>query len=55
MITMEASTEDLGKMTLAGSCAKNAEQTVNLSADFGTNSDAFHVRVVGKMIETNES
>ncbi len=25
MITMEASTEDLGQMTMAGSCAKNAE------------------------------
>ncbi len=54
MITMEAATQELGQMTMAGSCAKNTEQTVALSADFGTNPDAFHIRIAGKMIEANE-
>ncbi len=57
MITMEAETGDLGKMTIAGSCAKTADQSVQLPADFGTKVDAdmFHLKVIGKMIENNES
>lgn len=56
MITMEAETGDLGKMTIAGSCAKTADQSVQLPADFGTKVDAdqFHLKVIGKMIEHNE-
>lgn len=55
MITMDTQTEGLGQMTMAGSCAKTAEQSVNLPADFHQNGDAFHIRVIGKMIENNES
>ena len=55
MITMEAATPDLGKMTMAGSCAKNVEKSVALPADFATNSDLFHIRNIGKMIEDSES
>lgn len=54
MITMETNMEVLGKMTVAGSCAKTSNQTVTLPADFATNSDAHHLRVIGKMIENNE-
>jgi len=57
MITMEAETGDLGKMTIAGSCAKTADHSVQLPSDFGTKVDAdmFHLKVIGKMIENNES
>jgi hypothetical protein len=54
MITMETNMPLLGKMTVAGSCAKTANQTVTLPADFATNSDAHHLRVIGKIIENNE-
>lgn len=55
MITMDSSFEDIGQMSLAGSCAKTAEQSVNLPSDFGTNPDSFHIRIIGKMVESNES
>jgi hypothetical protein len=55
MITLDTKTDTLGQMTMAGSCAKTAEQSVNLPADFQQNTDAFHIRVIGKMIENNES
>ncbi len=54
MITMETNMDVLGKMTVAGSCSKTTSQTVALPADFATNSDAHHLRVVGKMIENHE-
>jgi hypothetical protein len=55
MITLDTKTESLGQMTMAGSCAKTAEQSVNLPADFQQNTDAFHIKVIGKMIENNET
>jgi len=55
MITMEAETNPLGKMTIAGSCAKTAKAEVSLPSDFAKDPDQFHLRTVGKMIEANES
>jgi hypothetical protein len=52
MITIEAETGDLGKITIAGSCAKTADHSLQLPADFGTKVDAdmFHLKVIDKMI-----
>jgi predicted metal-binding protein len=55
MITMETNDAVLGKMSIAGSCAKSSEQTVACPADFSTNSDMFHIKIIGKMIEANET
>jgi len=57
MITMEAETGKLGKMSIAKSCARTSDHSVQLPPDFGTKVDAdmFHIKIIGKMIENNES
>lgn len=55
MITMETKNGELGKMGIAGTCSKIATQTAPLPANFAQNSDDFHLTLIGKLIENNES
>lgn len=57
MITIEAVSATVGNFTISGSCVKTTDETVNLPADFGgkVDSDHFHIKTVGKIIEANES
>ena len=59
MVTVDASNEQtVGKMTLAGTCARTSEESVTLPSNFGSKAEddnKFHVRVIGQMIEQNES
>lgn len=57
MITIEASTDKVGSFTISGSCAKQSNETVNLPDGFGTkiDSDHFHIKTIGKIIEANET
>jgi len=55
MVTMDSQYEDIGSLNLAGSCAKNAEKTVAYPSDFSTNSDMFHLKIMGRMVEENEN
>ncbi len=51
---MDAATPELGKMGIHGSCAKSQQADVQFSEDFKKNPDGFHLRNIGKLIETNE-
>ena len=57
MITIEAETPKVGSFTISGSCAKQSNETVTLPEGFGTkiDSDHFHIKTVGKIIEANET
>lgn len=55
MVTSESKYDDVGAMTIAGSCAKKANQANQAVKHFYKYSDAFHIRIVGKMIEANKS
>ena len=54
LISVHASTENLGKMTIAGSCSKTSKSEVTGSAEFTSDPDQFHLRQIGQIIETNE-
>lgn len=54
MISLDAETPALGKMGIHGSCAKSQQADVQFSEDFKKNPDSFHLRNIGKLIETNE-
>lgn len=54
LISVHASTETLGKMTIAGSCSKTSKSEVTGSAEFTSDPDQFHLRQIGQIIETNE-
>lgn len=54
MISLDAETPDLGKMGLHGCCAKSQQADVKFSDDFKKNPDSFHLRNIGKLIESNE-
>ena len=58
MITVDAVHPKIGTFTVSGSSAKTTDETVTLPADFGTakvDSDHFHIKTVGKIIENNET
>lgn len=58
MITIEAVSVTIGNFTISGSCAKTSDEQVTLPAEFGTgklDTDHFHLKVVGKIIENNEA
>ena len=56
MVTVEAESNNLGKMDIAGSSAKSTTETHTLPDDFGPGRDldGFHLAVIGKMLEQNE-
>ena len=56
MVTVEAESNALGKMDIAGSSAKSTTETHTLPDDFGPGRDldGFHLGVIGKMLEQNE-
>ena len=56
MVTVEAESNNLGKMDIAGSSAKSTTETHTLPDDFGVGRDldGFHLSVIGKMLEQNE-
>ena len=56
MVTVDAESAAIGKMDIAGSSAKSANETHNLPDDFGPDNDieGFHLQIIGKMIEANE-
>lgn len=58
ILMIETLTPKIGTFTISGSVSKSSEDTLVLPKDFGTrscDSDHFHIKTVGKMIETNES
>ena len=56
MISMEATTCEIGTMTVAGYAAKRFEKpNVAISVGPGSDLDMFHIRNIGKMIEEAES
>ena len=55
MVTVDAESAAIGKMDIAGSSAKSANETHNLPDDLPDNDlDGFHLQIIGKMIEANE-
>jgi len=54
MISMDAATEALGKMGIHGSCSKSQYVDVQYTDDYEENPDGFHLRNIGKLIESNE-
>lgn len=54
MISLETKTEAVGKMTIAGAGSKTAKTEVACDAAFNRDTDAAHIRTLGKMIENNE-
>jgi hypothetical protein len=54
MITLDAQTEVIGKMTIAGSSAKTAKCEVTIDAAFNADTDLVHIRSLGRLIESNE-
>ena len=55
MVTVDAESNTIGKMDIAGSSAKSAQETHNLPEDLPDNDlDGFHLQIIGKMIEANE-
>ena len=54
MITQESTYDAIGKMSIAGSCAKTTEQSVACNAEFNSNPDLFHIKNIGRIIEKNE-
>jgi hypothetical protein len=57
MITIDAETPTVGSFTISGSCAKQTNEAVVLPEGFGTkvDSDFFHLKTIGKIIEANEN
>jgi capping protein (actin filament) muscle Z-line, beta len=55
MITLDAHTDSIGKMTIAGSSAKTASCEVAMDAGFNADPSLAHIRNIGRMIESNES
>jgi hypothetical protein len=54
MITLDAQTDIIGKMTIAGSSAKTAKCEVTIDAAFNADPDMVHIRSLGRLIESNE-
>jgi hypothetical protein len=56
MISMEATTGEIGTMTVAGYAAKRSEKpNVAIPTGPGGDLDMFHIRNIGRMIEDAES
>ena len=58
ILTIEALSQTIGSFTISGSASKSMDETVTLPMDFGSrncDSDHFHLKTVGKIIENNES
>ena len=58
ILTIEALSQTIGSFTISGSASKSMDETVTLPKDFGSrncDSDHFHLKTVGKIIENNES
>lgn len=54
MISVESESDDIGAMSIHGSSSKTREETHALPSDGKSDLDQFHLRNIGKMIETNE-
>ena len=54
MISVESESADIGTMSIHGSSSKTREETFALPVDSKSDLDQFHLRNIGKMIETNE-
>ena len=57
MVTVDAESEKIGQMDIAGSSAKSIAETHTLPKDFGTKDcdpDIYHLSRIGTMIEKNE-
>jgi hypothetical protein len=54
MLTVEAETDSLGKMTIAGSSSKTASSMAPVNDEFMKNPEMVHIRYIGKLIEYNE-
>ena len=55
MITLEANTESIGKMTIAGSSSKTSSCEVAVDTAFNADPHQAHIRTLGRLIESNES
>lgn len=58
ILTIESLSQKIGTFTISGSASKTFDETVTLPKDFGTrncDSDHFHIKTIGKIIESNES
>jgi len=53
-ITFDMNWKELGKMSLAGSCAKSNKKSIALPMDFAQNPNGFHMQQIGVLIELNE-
>jgi hypothetical protein len=54
MITLDAQTDAVGKMTIAGASAKTAKTEVAVDAAFNADAGQVHIRTLGRLIEDNE-
>ena len=57
MVTVDADSDKLGKMDIAGSSAKSTQEQHTLPDNFGSKDcdpDMFHLSIIGRIIEANE-
>ena len=55
LLMMEIDTQEVGKMTIAGSSSKQASSEAPVNAEFKDSPDLVHIRYIGKLIEHNEA
>ena len=59
ILSIDAMSATIGGFTISGTASKTSDVTVSLPEGFGTSekvdTDHFHLKTVGKVIENNES